>query len=128
MSNEIDGTITFFYYKNLDAAAKFYEEIMGFESVIDVDFAKVYRVYEGVHIGLVDGKHGYVKATEDKPIMLSYFSNDINWWHQHLRDNEVTIEQPPQEASYLKMKTMLFRDPEGYLLEILQWLTKPYGK
>ncbi len=128
MSNEIDGTITFFYYKNLDAATRFYEDVMGFESVIDVDFAKVYRVYEGVHIGLVDGKRGYVKATEAKPIMLSYFSDDINWWHQHLRDNEVTIEQPPQEASYLKMKTMLFRDPEGYLLEILQWLTKPYGK
>jgi predicted enzyme related to lactoylglutathione lyase len=128
MSNEIDGTITFFYYKNLDAAATFYEEVMGFESVVDVDFAKVYRVYEGVHIGLVDGKRGYVKATDDKPIMLSYFSDDIDWWHRHLQGKGVRIEQPPQEASYLKMKTMLFRDPEGYLLEILQWLTKPYGK
>ena len=128
MSNEIDGTITFFYYKDLEAAAKFYEDVVGFESVIDVDFAKVYRVYERVHIGLVDGERGYVKAADDKPVMLSYFSDDIDWWHQHLRDKGVKIEQPPQEASYLKMKTMLFRDPEGYLLEILQWLTKPYGK
>jgi len=128
MSNEINGTITFFYYKDLEAAARFYEEVMGFESVIDVDFAKVYRVYERVHIGLVDGKRGYVKAADDKPIMLSYFSDDIDWWHQHLRDNGVKIEQPPQEASYLQMNVMLFRDPEGYLLEILQWLTKPYGK
>jgi predicted enzyme related to lactoylglutathione lyase len=128
MPHEINGTITFFYYKDLDAAARFYEEIMGFESAIDVDFAKVYRVYEGVHVGLVDGQRGYVKAADDKPVMLSYYSDDIDWWHQHLKDKGVKIEQPPQEASYLKMKTMLFRDPEGYLLEILQWLAKPHGQ
>jgi len=128
MSHEFDGTITFFYYKELEAAATFYEDVMGFELVIDVDFAKVYRVYEGVHIGLVDGERGYVKAAEDKPVMLSYYTDDIDWWHQHLKDKGVIIEQPPQEASYLKMKTMLFRDPEGYLLEILQWLKKPNGK
>ena len=128
MTKEINGTITFFYYKDLEVAAKFYEDIMGFTPVIDVEFAKVFRVYEGVHVGLVDGKQGYVKATEDKPIMLTYFSDDIDWWHRHLKDRGVEIEQLPQEASYLHMKTMLFRDPEGYLLEILQWLTKPYGE
>ena len=128
MTKEIDGTITFFYYRNLKAAAKFYEDIMGFELVIDVEFAKVFRVYEGVHVGLVDGNRGYVKATDDKPIMLTYFSDDIDWWHKHLKNMGVEIEQPPQEASYLHMKTLLFRDPEGYLIEILQWLTKPYGE
>ncbi len=35
--------------------------------------------------------------------------------------------QPPKEAAYLKMKTMLFRDTEGYVLEILEFLKKPYG-
>ena len=122
MSNKINGTITFFYYKNLNAAARFYEDVMGFEAAIDVEFAKVYRVYEGVHVGLVDGERGYLKAADDKPVMLSYYCDDIDWWYQHLQDKGVTIEQPPQEADYLKMKTMLFRDPEGYLLEMLQWL------
>ena len=127
MIKDIDGTITFFYYKNLKKAAKFYEDVMGFELVIDVEFAKVFKVYERVHVGLVDGAKGYVKATEDKPIMLTYFSDDIEWWYRHLMEHGVEIEKPPQEASYLHMKTLLFRDPEGYLLEILQWLTKPYG-
>jgi predicted enzyme related to lactoylglutathione lyase len=127
MSNNINGTITFFYYRDLDAASKFYEDVMRFELVIDVDFANVYRVYEGVHVGLVDGERGYVNAAEDKPMMLTFFTDDIDWWFQHLRNKGVDIEQPPLEASYLRMKTMLFRDPEGYLLEILQWLTKPYG-
>jgi catechol 2,3-dioxygenase-like lactoylglutathione lyase family enzyme len=67
---EIDGTITFFYYDDLETATKFYEEVMGFEKVIDIPLAA---------------------------------------------------------RAYLWMKTMLFRDPEGYLLEVMQWLKKPYG-
>ncbi|MCW4048961.1 MAG: VOC family protein [Candidatus Bathyarchaeota archaeon] len=125
---KIDGTITFFYYNDLAAAAKFYGDVMGFEPVIDVEFAKVYKVYNDVHVGLVDGKEGYIKAMEDKPVMLSYFSDDIDEWHRLLVEKEVEIEQPPTEQPYLKMRTMLFRDPEGYLIEILQWLVKPYGK
>jgi len=26
------------------------------------------------------------------------------------------------------MKTLLFRDPEGYVIEILEFLAKPYGQ
>ena len=42
-------------------------------------------------------------------------------------DKGVEVEQPPEKQSYLKMKTMLFRDPEGYLLEVLEWLKGPSG-
>lgn len=124
---ELDGTITFFYYKDLARAARFYDEVLGFERVIEVDFAKVFRVHEGSHVGLVDGNVGYLKYMESKPVMLSWFSDDIEGWHKHLKEKGVEIEQPPEKQGYLEMKTMLFRDSEGYLLEILQWLKKPYG-
>lgn len=123
----IDGTITFFYYKDLAKAAEFYENVLGFEKVIDIELAKVFRVHEGSHVGLVDGNIGYLKYEESKPVMLCWFSDDIEGWHQYLKEKGVPIEQPPKKQSYLEMKTMLFRDPEGYLLEILQWLKKPYG-
>ena len=124
---ELDGTITFFYYKDLGQASRFYDEVLGFERVIDVEFAKVFRVHEGSHVGLVDGNVGYLKYMESKPVMLSWFTEDIEKWHRHLIEKGVEIEQPPEKQNYLEMKTMLFRDPEGYLLEILQWLKKPYG-
>ncbi len=123
----LDGTITFFYYKDLEKATKFYEETMGFEKVIDIPLAKVFKVHGDSHIGLTDGNVGYLKYKEDKPVMLSWFSDDIDSWHEHLKAKGVEIEQPPEEQSYLEMKTMLFRDPEGYLLEVLEWLKKPYG-
>jgi catechol 2,3-dioxygenase-like lactoylglutathione lyase family enzyme len=125
---EINGTITFFYYKDLTKAAEFYEEKLGFERVIDIDLAKVFRVHDNVHVGLVDGNIGYLKYNESKPVMLSWFSDDIHGWYKHLKEKGVEIEHAPVKQAYLEMKTMLFRDPEGYLLEILQWLKKPYGK
>jgi lactoylglutathione lyase len=127
MDMEIDGTITFFYYKDLKRANRFYEQVLGFERVIDIDLAKVFKVHDGSHVGLVDGNVGYLKYMDSKPVMLSWFSDDIDGWHNHLQEKGVEIEQPPMRQSYLDMKTMLFRDPEGYLLEILQWLKKPYG-
>jgi len=60
--------------------------------------------------------------------MLSWFSDDIESWHRHLKEKGVEIEQPPETQTYLEMRTMLFRDPEGYLLEVMQWLRKPYGQ
>lgn len=127
MDMNIDGTITFFYYQDLARAAEFYENVLGFEKVIDIELAKVFRVHEGSHVGLVDGNIGYLKYEESKPVMLCWFSDDIEGWHRYLKEKGVPIEQPPKKQSYLEMKTMLFRDPEGYLLEILQWLKKPYG-
>ena len=127
MSMNIYGTITFFYYKNLNKAATFYEQVLGFEKVIDIKLAKVFKVHVGSHVGLVDGNIGYLKYNEYKPVMLSWFSDDINGWYNKLLEQGVEIEQLPEKKDYLEMKTMLFRDPEGYLLEILQWLKKPYG-
>lgn len=123
----IYGTITFFYYKDLNKAVTFYEKVLGFEKVIDIELAKVFKVHDGSHIGLVDGNIGYLKYNEYKPVMLSWFSDDINSWYNKLLEQGVEIEQLPEKKDYLKMKTMLFRDPEGYLLEVLQWLKKPYG-
>ena len=123
-----EGFIAFGYYNDLEKASQFYRDKMGFKLVIDLDFAKVYQAYESVHIGLVDGKRGYLRVSQEKPVMLTFFVRDIESWHRDLLEKGVPIEQEPKEASYLKMKTMLFRDPEGYLIELLQWLSFPYGQ
>jgi lactoylglutathione lyase len=125
---EPEGLITFTYYEDLERACKFYGEIMGFEEVIDVDFAKVYKVAENAHIGLVDGERGSLKPSKDKPVMITVIVDDVEAWHRHLVENGVEIDQPPKESPYLRMKTLLFRDPEGYVVEILEFLAKPYGR
>ena len=124
----VEGMITFTYYNDLEKAAEFYGETMGFALVIDVDFAKVYRVSGSSHIGIVDGERSFLRAKEDKPVMISFVVEDIDVWYEYLRGKGVEIFQPPKEASYLRMKTLLLRDPEGYVVEILEFLEKPYGR
>jgi lactoylglutathione lyase len=123
----IEGSITFFYYEDLRKAEEFYGEVMGLEKVIDVDFAKVFRVSGGAHFGIVDGERGSMRPTRDKPVMFTVVVDDIEAWHGRLRERGVEIDQPPKDASYLKMRTLLFKDPEGYVIEVLEFVKKPYG-
>jgi predicted enzyme related to lactoylglutathione lyase len=124
----IEGMITFTYYRDLAGADKFYGEVMGLEKVVDVDFAKVFKAADNAHIGIVDSARGHLDASEEKPVMLTFIVDDIEKWHSHLKANGVEITVPPKEPEYLGMKTMLFKDPEGYVGEILEWLKKPYGR
>ena len=127
MNSTIDGAITFFYYDDLDEASMFYGETMGFEKVLDVGFAQLFKVYDNVHVGLVDGGRGSMRPAEQKSVMLSFFVDDVNEWYNMLRNKGLDL-CPPEEPDYLKMKVFIFKDPEGYTLELLQWLKKPYGQ
>jgi predicted enzyme related to lactoylglutathione lyase len=124
---DFEGMITFTYYDDLEGAVDFYSDLFGFELVIDLEHAKVFKVAENTHFGLVSGQKGYLKTSEDKPVMLTFIVEDIEAWNKHLKRKGIKIEQPPKEADYLKMKTLLIRDPEGYVVEILEFLKKPYG-
>ena len=115
------------YYDDLAKAAEFYSEIMGFKTVVDVEFAKVYKISEGSHVGIVDGNIGSMKPTEDKPVMFTVIVDDADSWYKYLQEKGVDVEGSPRVAEYLEMKVFLLRDTEGYVLEILEWLKKPYG-
>lgn len=128
MNPPIYGTITFFYYKDIGRAEAFYHDTLGFQKVIDVGFAKAFRVTDNILVGIVDSEKGHLQTAENKPVMLTWFTDDVEAWHRKLVAAGVAIELPPKQVNYLHMKTMLFKDTEGYTLEILQWLTKPYGK
>jgi lactoylglutathione lyase len=50
----IDKQITFFYYKDLPKAVAFYQNIMGFELVVDQGFCKIFRTVGDALFGVVD--------------------------------------------------------------------------
>ena len=127
MNSPIDGSITFFYYDDLGEASRFYGETMGFEKMLDVGFAQLFKVYDNVHVGLVDGNRGSMRPAEHKSVMLSFFVDDVEDWYHRLKDRGLELS-PPEEPDYLKMKVLIFKDPEGYTLELLQWLRRPYGQ
>ena len=55
---DIAGTITFFYYDDLDAAVRWYREVLGFEPYFDQDWLVLLRIAPGQSLGLVDAVSG----------------------------------------------------------------------
>jgi lactoylglutathione lyase len=126
MSLRVEGQITFFYYRNLAAAERFYHNTMGFEKVIDLDFAKVFRMTGGANVGIV-GEGGFLKPGKEKPVMLTVMVEDADAWYSKLSKIGVNVNHPPQQQEYLNMRSFLTWDPEGYVIEILEFRKKPYG-
>ena len=118
----VKGIIPWLYYNDLPGAMKFYKEVMGFEMVVDQGWSKIYKIREGAYIGLVDGEKGYHKASETKPVIICLNVYDADAWYERITSAGYEIERLPQESKRLKIKVFMFKDPEGYVLEIQQSL------
>ena len=119
---EVKGLIPWLYYRDLPRAMRFYEDVMGFEMVVDQGWSKIYRIREGAYIGLVDGEKGYHKASDTKPVIICLNVRDADAWYEILKGKGVEIEEKPQESERLKIKVFMFKDPEGYVIEIQESL------
>ena len=118
----VRGTITWLYYRDLPRAMTFYEDVMGFKMVIDQGWSKIYMVSGDGYLGLVDGTKGHHKANNIKPVIFCLNVNDAEAWYKRVTKAGVEIEEKLQESQRLKLKVFMFKDPEGYIIEIQQSL------
>jgi predicted enzyme related to lactoylglutathione lyase len=119
---KVKGLISWLYYRDLPGAIRFYEDVMGFEMVVDQGWSKIYRIREGAYVGLVDGEKGYHRASDTKPVIICLNVKDADAWYERLREKGVELESQPEESERLKIKVFMFRDPEGYVIEIQESL------
>ena len=118
----VKGVIPWLYYRDLPIAMKFYEDVMGFEMVVDQGWSKIYKIREGAYLGLVDGEKGYHKASDIKPVIICLNVYDADAWFEKVTKAGLVIEKLPQESKRLKIKVFMFKDPEGYVIEIQESL------
>ena len=118
----VHGTITWLYYRDLPRAMKFYEEVMGFKMTVDQGWSKIYRVSKDGYLGLVDGAKGHHKANNIKPVIFCLNVNDVEAWYKKVIKAGVVIEEKLQESHRLKVRVFMFKDPEGYVVEMQQSL------
>jgi len=118
----VRGVITWLYYRDLPRAMRFYEEVMGFDMVIDQGWSKIYKVSGDGYLGLVDGAKGYHKANNIKPVIFCLNVNDAEAWYKRVTKAGVMIKEKLQESKRLKVRVFMFKDPEGYVVEIQQSL------
>lgn len=117
--------ITFLYYRDLPRAFAFYRDVLGLPLAIDQgDLAKILRIAPGAHVGLVDEARGMNRWQAEKCVQLCIRVADVQAWYAYLQEMAVDNLSKMFENEKLGIRAFVFRDPEGYQIEIQQ-TTRP---
>ena len=113
------ATVLWLYYQDLNGIQRFYEDVMGFDLVVDQGWAKIYPTSPTGFIGPVDGKKGMHSWTEKKGVTASFLTNNVDAWFEYLRSQEAFTfrSQEVQEEDRAGVRVFVGYDPEGYFLE-----------
>ena len=118
---DVEGQAVFFYYKDMDVAAEFYGEKLGFEKTFDKGWVKIYQTSATSFIGLVDEEHGTLKGAENKPVMFSIVTKEVDKWYAFVKEKGIEIKDELGDASSVPIRGFMIEDPEGYVIEFFQW-------
>jgi catechol 2,3-dioxygenase-like lactoylglutathione lyase family enzyme len=116
------ANIIWLYYMDLDKAQRFYEDVFGFELLVDQGFAKVYGSSPTAYIGLVDQAHGLHKFSKEKAVTLSFVSEKIDNWYKHLLDNGLEMREALADSETIPVRAFVTYDIAGYFLEFDRFL------
>ena len=117
-----DKMYTFIYHKDLDKADRFYGSLLGLEMEPESDWVHLFKVVPNVIIGAVQDGKGYLRAADDKPVILCLrvpSDGDIREVYNRLKENGVRMQT---DLTFREIEGWIFfcQDPEGYVIEIVQ--------
>jgi len=113
--------ITFLYYRDLPAAYAFYRDVLGLRLAIDQgDLAKIMEIAPNAHVGLVDEAKGMNDWQAEKCVQLCIRVEDVDDWYVYLAEKKVDSLSRMFENDKIGIRAFVFRDPEGYQIEIQQ--------
>ena len=110
--------ITFLYYRDLPAAANFYRDVLGLSLVIDQGWAKIFRLADGAHVGLVDETRGMNTWQPHKCVQLCLRVPDVAAWYGWARSHNLPALSDLFENQELGIRAFVFEDTEGYQIEV----------
>ena len=108
--------ITFYYYDDIHAIAPFYEDVLGFELVLDQGLARIYRIAGTAYFGIVDGNKGHLPHQPRSAALLTVMSEDVAGWHARMTAANVPCLSAILRGTYCEH--FFFEDPAGYAIEI----------
>ena len=112
--------ITFLYYRDLARAETFWRETLGFPLVIDQGFAKIFRVAEGAHVGLVDEAKGMNDWQAEKCVQVCLRVRDVDAWFDWAQGAGLDGLSRMFRNDAIGIRAFVFRDTEGYQIEVQQ--------
>ena len=115
----IDQQVTFLYTRDLQQTARFYEDVMGLSLVLNQGSCRIYRISTDGFLGFCERA-----SAPEKPggIIFTFATRQVDEWYQFLIERGITFEKPPTHNPDYNIYHCFLRDPNGYLLEIQQFL------
>ena len=116
--HSFDEQITFLSVGNLQASVRFYSEILGLEIVLHQDDCRIFRVTSTSYIG-VCLRTDLVPRND---VIVTLVTSRVDETHKVLVAAGVPCDKPPQEYGKYNLYHAFYRDPDGHIVEIQQFL------
>ena len=115
----------FYYYRDVEAAWRFYTGTLGFRTVADYGFAKMLQVSPTSYLTLVDETRGMHSADEPKSVTLAVVTEEVEGWWEYLNALGVSMRAPLRVEAGRPHDGFVAVDPEGYFLEFERFNPHP---
>jgi predicted enzyme related to lactoylglutathione lyase len=116
----ISSQITWVYTDNLEHTSKFYEKDLELELVIDEGAARIFQVSSTAQIGVCVAFED--RVVDPKGGMITLVTNDVDGWFDRLTKKGIVINRAPHKLEQFNIYTFFLEDPNGYVIEIQQFL------
>jgi len=117
----ITAQIYWVYTQDLDSTADFYAQTLGLECSRGAGDARLFQTGDSAYIGLCRAFAD--RVIEPRGSLISIVTDDVDAWYQHLLDNGLVIDKPPEQIEQFGIYSFFIKDPNGYLLEFQQFIT-----
>ena len=117
----VAGSLPFFYYNDLPAAADWYRNKLGLKPLTEEDWVVIFELNATSYIGLVKAGSGSLKPTEDKGALFSIDTPELEAWWDRLKDMEgINIKNDIGTGADGMIESFSLYDPEGYIVEFFR--------
>ena len=116
--------ITFLYTSDLPATARFYEDLFGFELVLDQGTCRIYSTGNG-YLGFCLQEDAPSKR---KDMIVTLVTPNVDEWYYYLLERGVTFEKQPELNPKFNIYHCFLRDINGYLIEIQNFLNSNWDQ
>ena len=113
-----DQQVTFLLVSDLEKSTRFYADILGLELVLDQGDCRIYRITETAFVGICER----TDRGDPGSILLTLVTNDVDRRHESLIAAGAVCEQSPRHNTKYNVYHAFYRDPDGYLVEVQQFL------
>ena len=118
----IAGGNPFFYYHDLPAAVDWYKNVLGLKPLTEEEWVVIFELNPSSYIGLVDATSGALKPVEDKGVMISIDTAELEAWWDKVKDVEgIEIRNGIRTGADGMVDTFSLKDPGGYIVEFFRW-------